>query len=137
MSTRLKKYDIILFLLTLALVLVDWRINEFLTFSDLFLVLGFFSLILFKYVYIENKQQKLYLFVVAFILLNTVMQIVFNKDFIIEAGIISALKLSFYLALTILFYNLISNENLEIRLLEFLYKSTSIVCVIGIYIYIS
>lgn len=137
MRVKLIIYDSILILLILSLVLVDWRINTYITFSDVFLILALFLLLIKGYVRLEKKQILNYFFVTIILLFNMVIQIYFNNEFEISKGLIGTVKVVFYFASVILFYNFIKIKKLEVRLLNFLYKAGIAVCIVGLYIYIS
>lgn len=129
--------NLLLSMITLSLVLADWRINQYITFSDALILSSVLVLIMLHFHRISRLQTQIYLIITSFVSINFVIQYFFNMDFHIASGFIGTMKVYLYLFVSILFYNYITSEQLEKRFLIFLNYAAIVVCIIGLYINLS
>jgi hypothetical protein len=137
MRNQVSSINIILILLSLTLILVDWRLVSYLTFSDAFLILVLFSLFIRGYVGFERKQFIGFYVVLAYLMFNFFFQFIFNQDFDYISGVIGTLKVVLYFSTILFSYNYITNNQLQKKFISYLGVGAIFVCIIGLYIYIS
>ncbi len=129
--------NLLLSMITLSLILADWRINQYITFSDALILSSVLVLLVLHFHKISRLQTQIYVIITAFVSINFVIQYFFNENFHIMSGFIGTMKVYLYLFVSILFYNYIASEHLEKRFLNFLNVGAIIVCVLGLYINLS
>jgi hypothetical protein len=129
---------LILCIISIAFVLVDWRLFFF-TFSDLFLMIILLLILLKdKKSFNINKSQYYVLISTLFLVLsNVLLNYIFNTDFLIINGIKGLAKIIYYMPAVFIIHNYIKDNKLELSFLRILNITAVIICIIGIYITIA
>lgn len=124
---------IILIMLSIAFALSDWMYGYF-TFSEyiLFIVVTFLAMT-FQFRF-KKFQLKWLLLSFGMICFHLVLQYFLNENFVLKVGITGAIKLLFYLFITVGIYNYIRRNQLEITMIKWNLFISLIVILLGIFI---
>lgn len=128
--------NLVLILIGGAFVVNDWIIGLF-SFSDIILGLVFLILISLKKTVIHQRQIKILLIIFSSILFNSLLNYIFNNDFIISIAFAGTIKLIFYAVMIVLIYNFILYNELYYRFVAINNTIMIIISLIGLYILLS
>ncbi|WIV12076.1 hypothetical protein [Proteiniborus sp. MB09-C3] len=122
-----------LIIVSLAFTVTDWTISPF-TFGDILLFLGFMIILIRGQLSIKTKQALIFFCTLSIVFINVIANLFFNPVFLIDEGLISILKVSYYLIIIISLYNYIRSKKLELEFIKVLNITAALMCIIGIYI---
>lgn len=129
--------SIVLILLTLALILADWSFARFITFSDIFVITILFILFISNYVKFKRKQFISFYVVLTYLIINFIVQFSMNSGFDVVSGVVGTTKVMIYFSTVIFIYNYVTENQLQIKLMSYLNRAAVIVCIVGLYIYVT
>lgn len=126
---------LILIVISIAFVLVDWRLFYF-TFADMFLLIALVLLFLINKnsFYLSRSQFYIIIVVLLLVLSNFLLNFFFNPKFIISKAIKGMAKIVYYMPTIMVMYNYIKEKKLELEFLQILSITAVVVCITGIYI---
>lgn len=124
---------IFLFLISLSFVLSDWMLSYF-SFTELLIAPTIIGVIIFRKVFITKSQIKWIVLPLTFILFNSMLQVIFNDEFLLRPALISIVKLSFYIILVLILLNYIEKYQLQKKFLEMNNILAMVICLIAVYI---
>lgn len=122
--------------MSLSFVVTDWMIGIF-TLSDYIFVLVGISLLISGNYKIKRNQLLWILIILGVIAANIVMNIYNNETFILKTGLAALIRITYYVAIVVGFYNYVKEQKLEAQFLKILNIIAVIICFIGIYITIA
>lgn len=119
-------------LISLSFVLSDWMISLF-TFSD-FLMLLVMGLIFLQKININKKDSYSYIVIEGYVILNILVQLIFNEAFVLKYALTNLVKIAFYHTFVLFVYKYIISRELKKTLLKVLNIAAIISIIIGLYI---
>lgn len=132
-----KMINSIVVLLTLSLVLTDWRLLSFLTFSDVFMLTILGILWMNRSLVYTKSALQILIMVLGYLCLNFLVQLSVNDDFSIINALIGSLKIMLFLIILLPTFYQIKHFSAEKTWIKMLQIAAIIVCWIGIYIYVA
>lgn len=123
-------------IVSVAFTTTDWSISIF-TFGDILLFLSLLRIVTRKQYSIKANQCLILLFTLSSVLLNVLINLLFNSNFILEQGLVGTIKIFYYMTVIIALYNYIRNKELELEFIKIVNITSVVVCIIGGYIYLA
>lgn len=127
---------LILFLMSISFVVTDWMIGIFTVTDYIFAIVGFSLLVSGNY-RVRKKQLLWILLLLGVIVVNIVMNVNLNEQFVLKTGIAALIRITYYAGLVVGVYNYVKDQELEARFLKILNIVAVVVCMIGVYITIA